>query len=124
MPANPVRKANVTQWWTLGIKAVNGGLFVVLFSLLAEMTAPKRFAGLFSAAPSVALANLMVVILFKGPGEGAANARGMLIGSAAFALSCLVGIAAVRRYRARAGSTVILLVWTTLAVPAYALVLR
>ena len=58
------------MWWTLGVKAVNGGLFVVLFSLIAEMLTPKRFAGLFSAAPSVALANLIVVIISKGHGEG------------------------------------------------------
>ena len=60
----------MTQWWTLGIKAVNGGLFVVLFALIAEMLKPKRFAGLFSAAPSVALANLIVVIVAKGHGQG------------------------------------------------------
>ena len=63
----------MTQWWTLSIKAVNGGLFVVLFSLIAEMLTPKRFAGLFSAAPSVALANLIVVIVAKGHGEGIAT---------------------------------------------------
>ncbi|MEA2502248.1 MAG: hypothetical protein QOD01_2359, partial [Actinomycetota bacterium] len=42
----------------LGLKAVNGGLFVVAFALVSEALKPKRFAGLFSAAPSVALANL------------------------------------------------------------------
>jgi hypothetical protein len=42
------------MWWTLAVKAVYGGLFVVLFSLIAELLTPKRFAGLFSAAPSVA----------------------------------------------------------------------
>ena len=74
----------MTQWWTLGIKAVNGGLFVVLFALLAEALEPKRFAGVFSAAPSVALANLIVVIVSKGHGEGIANTRGMAIGGLAF----------------------------------------
>ena len=39
----------------LALKALNGGLFVVAFALLAEMLKPKRFSGLFSAAPSIAL---------------------------------------------------------------------
>lgn len=114
----------MTQWLTLGIKAVNGGLFVVLFSVIAEMLKPKRFAGLFSAAPSVALANLIVVIVAKGHGEGIANTRGMVIGGLAFSLSCLIGVVAVRRWRALAGSSVLMLVWLALALPGYAVFLR
>jgi len=112
----------MTQWWTLGIKAVNGGLFVVLFALLAEALEPKRFAGVFSAAPSVALANLIVVIVSKGHGEGIANTRGMVIG--AFALSCLLGAVAVRRYRALSGSLALIVVWLVVALPGYMVVLR
>ena len=114
----------MTQWWTLGIKAMNGGLFVVLFSLIAEMLEPKRFAGLFSAAPSVALANLIVVIVANGHGEGIANSRGMVIGALAFSLSCLVGIVAVCRYRALPGSSLLILTWLVAALPGYALFLR
>ena len=114
----------MTQWLTLGIKAVNGGLFVVAFSLIAEVLEPKRFAGLFSAAPSVALANLIVVIVSKGHGEGIANTRGMAIGALAFSISCLFGIFAVRRYRALAGSSALLVVWLAVALPGYAWVLR
>jgi hypothetical protein len=114
----------MTQWWTLGIKAVNGGLFVVLFSVIAEMLKPKRFAGLFSAAPSVALANLIVVIVAKGHGEGIANTRGMVIGALAFSLSCLLGVVAVRRWRAVAGSSALMLVWLALALPGWAVFLR
>jgi hypothetical protein len=33
-----------------------GGALVVAFALLSETLKPKRFAGLFSAAPAVALA--------------------------------------------------------------------
>jgi hypothetical protein len=112
------------MWWTLAAKAVNGGLFVVLFSLIAEMIMPKRFAGLFSAAPSVALANLIVVIISKGQGEGIADTHGMVIGAFALSLSCLVGVAAVRRYRALAGSSVLLLAWLAAALAGYAGFLR
>ena len=33
------------------IRALNGGLFVIAFALVGEVLDPKRFAGLFSAAP-------------------------------------------------------------------------
>jgi hypothetical protein len=42
----------------LVIKGVAGGSLVVAFALLSEGLSPKRFAGLFSAAPAVALAGL------------------------------------------------------------------
>ena len=40
----------------LALKAINGGLFVVGFAVVAEVLKPSRFAGLFSAAPSIAMA--------------------------------------------------------------------
>ena len=51
------------------LKALNGGVFVVAFALLAEVAKPKRLAGLFSAAPSIALANLIVIALAKSAGD-------------------------------------------------------
>jgi hypothetical protein len=87
----------VTDVAILAVKALNGGLFVVAFALVGEILKPKRFAGLFSAAPSVALANLMVVIVAKGHPDAAANAKGMIVGGLALAASCLVGIAVIRR---------------------------
>ena len=71
----------------LGLKAANGGLFVVAFALVSEVLKPKRFAGLFSAAPSVALANLAVVVAIKGHAEAIASTRGMVIGALAFTAS-------------------------------------
>lgn len=35
----------------IGVKTVDGGLFVVLFAVLGEMLPPKRFAGLLGASP-------------------------------------------------------------------------
>jgi hypothetical protein len=35
-----------------------GGIMVALFAFLADLLKPKSFAGLFGAAPSVALATL------------------------------------------------------------------
>jgi hypothetical protein len=43
-----------------------GGVSVCAFSLLGDLLRPKSFAGLFSAAPSVALATLGLTIAAKG----------------------------------------------------------
>src|SRR4051794_19032002 len=77
----PDRDRAVHQAIVLAVKALNGGLFVVAFALVGEVLEPKRFAGLFSAAPSVALANLSVTIIDKGPGDARQNAIGMLVGA-------------------------------------------
>lgn len=99
----------------LAVKGLIGGLFVVAFSVLARGLAPKRFAGLFSAAPSVALASLAVVIVAKGHPEAVANAGGMLVGAAAFVAGCLVGLPVVRRHGASLGSAAICATWLAVA---------
>ena len=113
----------MNQLVLLAVKALNGGLFVVAFALMGEMLQPKRFAGLFSAAPSVALANMIVVIAAKGHSDGIANARGMMVGAVAFALSALVGVVFVRRYRAKRGSAFMAATWLVLAGAGYLSVL-
>src|SRR5438270_257458 len=52
--------------WVGGFKGLLGGVAVVAFSLIGEAGHPKRFAGLFSAAPSVALAGMVVCASFGG----------------------------------------------------------
>lgn len=104
---------------SLALKALNGGLFVVGFALLGEMLQPKRFSGLFSAAPSIALANLLVIVLAKGAGEGIASVRGMVVGGFAFALGCLAGLPVLRRHGAMRGSLVICATWLVLAAVGY-----
>ena len=49
----------------LAVRALAGGSFVVAFALIGEAAHPKSFSGLFSAAPSVALAGLLVTALAK-----------------------------------------------------------
>ena len=107
----------------LGLKAVNGGLFVVVFALVSEVLTPKRFAGLFSAAPSVALANLAVIVAVKGHAEAIASARGMLLGAAAFTASAALGAVVARRRRVRISSLVVCGTWILVAVPLYALLM-
>jgi hypothetical protein len=107
----------------LAFKAVNGGLFVVAFALIAEVLKPKRFAGLLSAAPSVALANLTVVVLAEGHRAAIAGTRGMLVGAAALVVGCLVGAPVVRRCGALPGSAAIIGTRLVAAVAGYWLLL-
>jgi hypothetical protein len=108
----------------LGLKAANGGLFVVAFALVSEALKPKRFAGLFSAAPSVALANLAVVVATKGHGEAIASTRGMVIGAVAFTASAALGAAVARRLNVRMATLVVCGAWIAVALPLYLLFLQ
>ena len=61
-----------------------GGTIVSFFAVLAEMFRPKSFAGLFGAAPSIALATLGLTIASHGPQYAATEARSMILGATAF----------------------------------------
>lgn len=56
---------------------------VSLFSLISDLFKPKTFAGLFGAAPSVALATLGLTVLRQGKEFAAAEAHAMILGSVA-----------------------------------------
>jgi hypothetical protein len=63
-----------------------GGLVVSCFAVLGAMLKPKSFAGLFSAAPSVALASLGLAVAQHGKGYAGAEARSMILGALAFVI--------------------------------------
>jgi hypothetical protein len=60
---------------------VVGGLAVSAFALLGDILRPKSFAGLFGAAPSIALATLMFTVWKQGPGYVATEGQSMIIGA-------------------------------------------
>jgi Protein of unknown function (DUF3147) len=69
-----------------------GGLIVSVFAVVGDMLRPKGFAGLFGAAPSVALATLTLTLLSEGKQYAAVEARSMIAGAFAFfayALACV-----------------------------------
>jgi hypothetical protein len=103
----------------LVLKGLNGGLFVVVFALVAETLMPKRFAGLFAAAPSIAIANLLVVAIADGDSEAHASADGMLIGAGAMSAGCLAGTLFLRHANAVRSSGAVCVVWLFVAVIAY-----
>jgi hypothetical protein len=61
-----------------------GGAVVSLFAILGDLFRPKSFAGLFGAAPSIALATLGLTIARKGKAYAAVEARSMMLGAVAF----------------------------------------
>jgi hypothetical protein len=107
----------------LALKAVAGGLLVLAFAALAQMIAPKRFAGILSAAPSVALGSLLVTFAVKGAGDVALSAGGMQVGAVAFTGYCLAAVPLVKAWGAWRGSAAALGVWAAIAAVGYGLVL-
>jgi len=66
------------------IRFVIGGVVVSAFAVLGELFKPKSFAGIFGAAPSVALATLSLTVAKDGRGYAAIEARSMILGAVAF----------------------------------------
>ena len=81
----------------LAAKGLAGGLLVVAFSLLAEGLSPKRFAGLFSAAPAVAIAGLTVLLLDKGAHDAHESAIGMIAGGVGMIAYAAMAVPLLRR---------------------------
>jgi hypothetical protein len=64
-------------------RMVIGGIVVSGFALLSDVLKPKRFAGLFGAAPSIALATLALTAGTKGKLYAANAAHSMIAGAVA-----------------------------------------
>src|SRR5437016_1562819 len=101
--------------WLIASKGLVGGVAVIAFSLLGQAGHPKRFAGLFAAAPSVALASLAMTVVAKGAGGAVPYAQGMLIGSAGMIAYCLASLYLVERLHALLGSILAWLAWLLVA---------
>jgi len=65
------------------IRFLIGGIIVSAFAVLGNVFKPKTFAGLFGAAPSVALATLTLTVHKDGAGYASVEARSMLAGATA-----------------------------------------
>ncbi|MGB7600105.1 MAG: DUF3147 family protein [Candidatus Sulfotelmatobacter sp.] len=71
-------------------RVIIGGTVVSGFALLGELLKPKSFAGLFGAAPSVALATLALTVMKEGKAYASIEARSMILGSIAFIIYAAV----------------------------------
>src|SRR5438309_11107116 len=95
----------------IGLNAVVGGLVVVGFSLIGQAGHPQRFAGIFAAAPSVALASLAMTVVVRRPKASVPHAQGMLIGSAGMLAYCLASLLLISPLHALGGSLLAWVVW-------------
>jgi uncharacterized membrane protein (GlpM family) len=108
----------------IALRALIAGLFVVAFAILGEVLRPKRFAGLFGAAPSIALANLIVIVAATGSEEAALSCESMIVGAVGFVAYCLVERVLLERMSALMGSVICSAVWLLVAGGLYLAVLR
>ncbi len=97
------------------LKGLAGGSLVVAFAALSELLGPKRFAGLFSAAPAVAIAGLAIAGASKPPHDLQQNAIGMLAGCAGMVAYAAVAPALLSRTAPLRASTLGVLVWVIVA---------
>ena len=69
-----------------GLRFLAGGIAVSAFAILGDSLRPKSFAGLFAAAPSIALATLLITLAHQGAAFAAVEGRSMIIGALALAV--------------------------------------
>jgi hypothetical protein len=108
----------------IAIKALVGGTVVVAFAALGELLRPRGLAGIFAAAPSIALGSLAVTVLVSGSGSAASQLTAMVAGAAALAVYCLVGSESVKRFGAPKGAVTAMTAWLGVAIGLWAVVLR
>jgi hypothetical protein len=99
------------------VRFLVGGVVVSAFAMLGDMLRPKSFAGLFGAAPSVALATLGIAVYRHGADYAAQQTWAMTAGAIALAVYGLVVCQLLLRARLRAApaTLVSLVVWLIVA---------
>jgi hypothetical protein len=112
------------QLIAIGLKALAGGGLVVGFSGLGDVLKPKAFAGVFGAAPSVALASLVITVYTGGASKAATSAHGMIAGAVGMVCYCIAASALVKRFGALGGSVLAWVAWLVPAVFFYWLFIR
>jgi len=95
------------------VRFVIGGIVVSFFAVLGDLFKPKSFAGLFGAAPSVALATLGLTVASEGKLYTATEARSMIAGAIAFFVyaSCVSWLMMRYEWKALVVTTSSNLVW-------------
>jgi hypothetical protein len=99
------------------VRFLVGGIVVSSLAVLGDVMRPKSFAGLFGAAPSLALATLSLALWKEGGEYVSVEGRSMILGSLALAA---YGFAVCQllmraRWSALAATTSLLLLWLAVA---------
>jgi hypothetical protein len=96
---------------------------VSAFAMLGDLLRPKSFAGLFGAAPSVALATLGIAVYKHGASYAAVQSHTMIAGAVALAVYSVVVCHLLVRGRMRAlpASLLSVVVWLFVAFGLFAI---
>src|SRR5215510_11018703 len=79
------------------VRFLVGGATVCAFASLADLLRPKKFAGIFSAALSVAPATLALTVSHHGYSFAVEEARSMMAGTFCFVLYALLCVQLIAR---------------------------
>jgi hypothetical protein len=80
------------------LRFLAGCIAVSAFATLGDTLRPKSFAGLFGAAPSIALATLLMTLSHKGAPFAALEGRSMIVGAFALAAYSWVVCVLLKKY--------------------------
>jgi hypothetical protein len=97
------------------LRFLTGGLVVSLFAVIGDVLRPKSFAGLFGAAPSVALATLGLAFWKHGGEYVAIEGRSMILGAFALTAYSLVVCQLRANWSAPKATLVALAIWLAVA---------
>ena len=99
------------------IRFIAGGLIVSLFAMVGDALRPKSFAGLFGAAPSVALVSMTLAFAMRGADYVSIEARSMGLGAVALTLFCFLVCQLLMRarYSALTATLIASVVWLALS---------
>ncbi len=103
---------------------VIGGTVVSGFAILGDLLKPKSFAGLFGAAPSVALASVYLAVRQHGTTYASLEGRWMIVGAVAFFVyaSVVSRLMIQRKWAALPVTGAALVLWFGVALGLYGLV--
>lgn len=106
------------MWTESIIRFFCGGVCVSLFAMIGSIVKPTSFAGIFGAAPSVALATLTLTIAHQGRSYASVECRSMMVGAVAFwAYSFAVSrLLMLGRLSALASASISMIAWIATAI--------
>src|ERR1700709_2691981 len=106
------------------IRFIAGGVIISIFALIGDVLKPKSFAGLFGAAPSLALVTLFLAISTRGQTYASIEARTMVLGGLAFSLYALTAsyLMLRKKHPALLVTVPLLLLWLGVALGLWAVI--
>ena len=94
-----------------------GGLALSVFAVISDILKPKSFAGLFGAAPSIALATIALTVATEGTHYAALEVRSMVAGAIGFFVyaSCVSRVLIRHKMNTGAATLLSLPLWAATA---------